>query len=390
MKKFCSIVQSSYPNDRRIRKQCEQLISNGYSVTVICLKGKDQAKYDRINGVRVHRVNLARKRASKMRYLFEYSVFFVSAFIKLNRLYLKNRFDIIQVSNLPDFLVFVTVIQKIRGAKIILDMHEITPEFFVSKYRRNNSSIIVKVLKVLEKVSLKFADEVITINETIRQVFNQRSIPDKSITVIMNTIDESIVSKCSIEKGPNFNIVYHGYLDELYGLDIALKALHEFHKVNNNFRFYIFGYGQQKDYLDLLTHKLGLEDHVTLMGLVSFEDMMKYLELMTIGILPIRKDVFSDLSFSNKLGEYIYFKIPVISSDLKTTQYYFSDEEITYFSSGDPFDCNKQICFAFNNPQLMRNKAEKAFMKYQSIKWSIMSQRYLDLINSQYETERPL
>ena len=73
---------------------------------------------------------------------------------------------------------------------------------------------------------------------------------------------------------------------------------------------------------------------------------------------------------------------PVISSNLNTTQYYFSQDEITYFSAGDPMDLKNKISFAFNNSQIMKTKAEKAFQKYQTIKWSVMAKRYTDLVNS--------
>jgi len=182
----------------------------------------------------------------------------------------------------------------------------------------------------------------------------------------------------------SFNLVYHGHLDAMYGLDIAIEALKEFAKSNGDFKFYIFGDGPHRKYLEILTYKYGLNRHVLLMGRVPYREMMGYLSNMSVGILPIRKDVFTDLSFSNKLGEYIYLKIPVISSNLETTKYYFSEEEITYFYNEDPADLKNRISFAHDNPEIMEGKAEKAFEKYESIKWSVMRKKYLDLVKSLY------
>lgn len=385
MKRFCMIVQSYYPMDTRIRKQCEALLSDGYCVTVICLRHNDEVAYEKIDGVRVHRVNLRKKRGSIIRYLFEYFAFFILSVIKINQLCLKKDFDIIQVSNLPDFLVFSTFIQKIRGSKIILDMHEIMPEFFMSKYRKDERSLTIAGLKLIEKLSLKFVDKVITVNEMIRRVFNQRSIPEKNIAVIMNTIDDSIVQKRPKKNDSSFNLVYHGYLDPMYGLDIAIEALKEFAKSNNDFKFYIFGNGPHRKYLEILTHRYGLNRHVLMIGQVPYKEMMGCLSNMSVGILPLRKDVFTDLSFSTKLGEYIYLKIPVISSNLETVKYYFSEEEITYFYNDDPVDLKNQISFAYDSPQIMEDKAAKAFEKYKLIKWSVMKKKYLDLVKSLYE-----
>jgi glycosyltransferase involved in cell wall biosynthesis len=256
------------------------------------------------------------------------------------------------------------------------------PEFFMSKYKKDENSYIVKGLKLIEKMSLKFADDVITINELARLLFNQRSIPNEKITVVMNTVDDLIVPKKTNINDSSLNFVYHGYLAPMYGLDIAIEAFKLFIKENNIFKFYIFGDGPGKELLENLVAKYGLNNHVFLMGSVPHSKMIHYLSYMDVGILPIRKDIFTDLSFSNKLAEYIYLKIPVISSNLETTKYYFSEEEITYFNSEDPFDLKDQISFAYNNPQIMKEKAAKSIEKYKSIKWSVMKKRYLDLVAS--------
>jgi len=41
----------------------------------------------------------------------------------------KRHYAVIDVNTLPDFLVFAAASAKWMGAKIVLDMHEITPEF---------------------------------------------------------------------------------------------------------------------------------------------------------------------------------------------------------------------------------------------------------------------
>jgi len=183
-KRICSVVQEYFPKDIRIRKQTETLIKNNFSVSVICLRNKWEKKHEVIDGVEIYRLNLSKKRASIFRYILEYFLFFILAFIKLNILDLKKRFNIVQVNNLPDFLVFSTIIQKLKGSKIVLDMHEIMPEFFMSKYNKSYSSFIIKLLKIIEKISLRFSSEVITINEPIKEIFQRRAIPNKEITIV--------------------------------------------------------------------------------------------------------------------------------------------------------------------------------------------------------------
>lgn len=382
--RFVSIVQAYYPYDRRIRKQCETVIDSGFEVSVICLRNNTETAHEIINGIHIYRVNLRKKRGSKIRYLFEYMAFFILAFIKLNILDMKKNFTIIQVSNLPDFLVFSTIIQKIRGAKIVLDMHEIWPEFYISKYNANENVFMVKLLKFIEKISLNYAQEVITINEAIQEIFNRRSIPDKNITIVMNTIDETIIPQnWSFNKSSNeFRFVYHGTLSELYGVEVAIMAMHKFAPKHPDCKFFIFGDGPDTENLKTLVQKLNLQGIINLMGHVPFDKLITMLPSMNVAILPSKKDKFIDLSFSNKLGEYIFLKIPVIISNLESIQYYFNEDQLTYFTHYNSDELTEKMIFSYENYNIMQEKAENAYKKYRSIKWSIMAERYKNLIIS--------
>ena len=156
----------------------------------------------------IYRLNIRKKRGAKFRYIFEYFLFFISAFLKLNILDIQNNYDVIQINNLPDFLVFITIIQKLKGKKVVLDMHEIMPEFFISKYKKSEKSLFIKVLKKIEKLSLNFADEIITVNDPIKEIFSKRDVPNKEIAVVMNTVDNTMIPKFRKLKSDSFNLVY--------------------------------------------------------------------------------------------------------------------------------------------------------------------------------------
>ena len=123
-----------------------------------------------------------------------------------------------------------------------------------------------------------------------------------------------------------------------------------------------------------------MQDQVLLHGAVPFNEMWEKLAEMDLGILACRRDIFTDLSFSNKLAEYVYLKIPVIHSDLTSIQYYFNDDEITYFKAGDTSDLAEKIRYACDNREAIAKKAEAAFLRYSEIEWGTMSRRYLELI----------
>jgi glycosyltransferase involved in cell wall biosynthesis len=115
--------------------------------------------------------------------------------------------------------------------------------------------------------------------------------------------------------------------------------------------------------------------------------MMEALGEMDLGILAARKDAFLNLSFSNKLAEYVCMKVPVVSSDLDTTKYYFSGEQVLYFRSGDVDDLARKIRFAYMNRGSIQKMAESAYERYRSIDWQIMVKRYLKVIEGSADDE---
>jgi hypothetical protein len=76
--------------------------------------------------------------------------------IKLTRLFLQKRYEVIQVHNLPDFLVFCAVFPKIAGARVILDIHDVSPEFFANRAGRALDSWLVRLVIWQRAVVLPF------------------------------------------------------------------------------------------------------------------------------------------------------------------------------------------------------------------------------------------
>jgi len=169
------LVQNHYDMDIRVRRKAEALVAAGYSVDVLALASSpSKPRSYALSGVNVFTVSLGKKRGSLVRYAYEYLAFLLWSFWKLLFLMEKKHYAIIDVNNLPDFLVFTGAYAKLRGAKIVFDMHEITPEFYISKYEIKEGSWLIRLLKVIERASFKFADHVLAINEPIQKLLESR------------------------------------------------------------------------------------------------------------------------------------------------------------------------------------------------------------------------
>src|SRR5439155_16151972 len=135
----------------------------------------------------VRTISLGKKRGSLPRYIFEYAAFFLWAFVRVPLQMRRRQYAVIDVNTLPDFLIFAPVLARLMGARLVLDMHEITPEFYMSKYGIAEHHWMVRLMKWIEKRSIDFADHVITINEPIQELLIGRGLPSSKSTVVMNS-----------------------------------------------------------------------------------------------------------------------------------------------------------------------------------------------------------
>ena len=79
----------------------------------------------------------------------------------------------------------------------------------------------------------------------------------------------------------------------------------------------------------------------------------------------------------------------VIVARLKAIRYYFGEDSVAYFEPNDPKDLAKQMVRMYQNPDLRTQLAARARTEYVPIRWDLMKERYLTLIDRLSGSERP-
>jgi glycosyltransferase involved in cell wall biosynthesis len=387
MRSVCQVVQNVYDIDPRVQRKAEALVAAGYSVDVLALRADGGQKNYCLNGVNVRTLALGKKRGSRARYFFEYAAFFLWTFIRVSLQMLRRRYSVIDINSLPDFLIFAPILARWMGAKLVLDLHEITPEFYMSKFGIAESAWTIRLLTYLEKISVRFADRVITINEPIENLLAGRGLNRSKSTVVMNAVDEARFAACSnsssalASRDPEkFVMMYHGTLTNIYGLDIAIEAFAQAHTEMPGAELWILGSGSEKDALAQLAQARGLSVQVRLVGQVPATEIPDWLGQCDAGILPIRRDVFLDFAFPNKLPEFIIAGKTVIISRLKAIRHYFGEDALAYFEPNDPADLARTMVRIYRDPESRARLAVAARREYEPIRWAVMKQRYLTLV----------
>jgi glycosyltransferase involved in cell wall biosynthesis len=386
-KSVCMPVYSFYPFDPRVRRAAEALIEKGHSVDIICLKEEGDKKTDSFGGVGIHRVSLTHNRGGYLRYIYHYTSFFLQVFFTLNALDRKKKFDVIHVHSIPDFLVFLAIFQKLKGRKIILDLHEVMPEIFAARFNKKMNSFLVKLVSVLEKISCGFAHRVITVNDVRKDVLEYRGVPKEKIVVIMNAPNQKLFVKKDLKDFKNkyqidskFITVYVGGINYERNLEVILKAMAQIKNEIPNIFFIMFGhtYGQGEKYvneLKSLAADLGISKNVYFGGKLPGEDVASYMELADFGVVSYVKNPMTELAMPNKVFEYSMADVPIISCKLKGMHALLGDSAAIYYEAGDHVDLAKKIKWVYHNKDKTKSYVENARKVYKRYNWVIMKSR---------------
>src|SRR6476619_4171063 len=137
------ISHSFYESDNRVMRYAESLANRGDDVEVFALRRSPQsASQETLNGVRVYRIQnrFDKRQQSIFSYLLPVLRFLLTSAWWTTKRHLRRHYDLVHVHNLPDFIVFAALLPKWMGAKIILDIHDIVPEFFSSKFGADDNT----------------------------------------------------------------------------------------------------------------------------------------------------------------------------------------------------------------------------------------------------------
>ncbi len=379
MARVCIVNHSE--GDVRVWKEAKALKGRGYEVDIIGLRGEFENNIEVTDGITIYRLPGIHKRKGLISYLYIYFSFFCLATVKLCSLYFKKKYDFIQINTLPDFLVFVAIIPKYFGAKVILDLHEPTPELFSILFGKNRK-LLLYIIKLIEQISIRYCDCAITVSEQMRNNYIKRGASADKIKVILNVpdleLDQYLDKKGNNDKDHDFSLVCHGAMLKRYGQDVAIKAIRIVKEKIPTIRLNIIGYGDYKSELEKLVSKFELNHNVCFCGFIPFSEMVQIILDSDVGIVPIEKNAYSDLIHTNKMFEYIALNKPVIISRTKAVEDFFgkNDACLKYFESGNEKDLAKCIIELYHNSEMRDEMVKNASKKFESIRWNITKSDY--------------
>ena len=377
---------SFYNYDNRVRRYAETLARRGDQVRVYSLGSEEQVQsgeWETLNGVQIKRLQSRETRESgKWSYAWRLSCFFFRALRELNPRTLPGGCDLLHVHNIPDFLVFAGLRLKLKGTAIILDIHDIVPELYESKFEPGRQSLFAAGLRLLEKWSCRFADHVIIANHIWKKTLLDRSAPASKLTALVNNVDLDLFSrKPRTRTDDRIVLLYPGTLNYHQGLDIAINAMPALVRENPKIELHIYGRGPALLELQEQTAKLGMGEHIRFFKGVPLEEISHLMANADIGIVPKRAEGFGDQAYSTKIMEFMSQGLPVVLSRTRIDSLYFSDSVAAFFESGNPDDFARAVRKILSDPDYRQQLSQRGYAYAQANSWETMKNVYLDVVD---------
>jgi glycosyltransferase involved in cell wall biosynthesis len=382
--RVCMLAYAFYESDTRIMRYAQALARRGDQVDVIALRREGQAPKVVIDGVNILRLQLRQtNNGRKSSYILGSLLFFLRAMACITHRHLRTRYQLIHVHSVPDFLVFAAWLPKLTGTKLILDIHDLLPELYSSKYVTTHDSVSFRLLVLTERVSAAFADHVIAANHLWQEKLKSRSLRNGKCSVLANVPDRAIFCRQGrIRTDKKFIILYPGTLNWHQGLDLGIRAFALIKNEMPEAEFHIYGEGPCQGLLLQLIRELGLQDRVFMKKFIPTHAIARVMENADLGLVPKRKDGFGNEAFSTKIMEFMAMGVPVIVSDTRIDRYYFNDSIVKFFRAGDEHDLARSMLQLIRDPKLRYELAQCATEFVEHNHWDLRKTEYLMLVDS--------
>ncbi len=391
--RVAAITFDWYPHEVRALRLAEAAANAGYEVDVICVSKPNEKRHEIYNGVRVYRIPTHRSSGGSIsKRMLEWCWFLLLSGAVVTWLHLRRRYDVVHVHNMPDFLVFSALFPKLLGAKVILDVQDVSPELMGAKAKNNGRlrRLVIRLATWQEHISTAFAHHVVTTGWLFEELLVKRGVPKEKITSILNSADPSLFPperRCpspfeASEQEKPFIVMYYGTLAKRNGLDTAIRAVVLAHRVVPNLRLDIQGSGDYLPALKQLVVESGASNYVIFTESCTPDKLVDFAIHGDIGIIPYRSDGFANIILPTKAYEFAWMHRAIIASDTPAIRSMFRPESIVLCDPSKPESFAEAIIDLYQNPEKRARMVANAAEDYTPYRWELMATGYQHLLAS--------
>jgi len=353
-KKIVVAVITDLVTDQRVHKVCTYLSEKGADVTVIGRKLRSSSNVPE----RIYKTKRIFCFFSKG--VAQYAEFNIKLLFHL----LFTRGDI-YLSNDLDTLVPGYLTSRLKGKTLVYDSHE----YFTGTPELQHKPIKRRIWKSLENRILPKLRYAYTVNESIADLYRQetgiemkvvRNIPMRSHSPVGNAPKLPGNRKLLIMQGTGIN-PDRGYEEAV----LAMEHL------STDYLLVIIGSGTIWDKLQALVKGKKLEDRVMMIGKVEPEILRGYTRQAHLGLSFDKPDCLNyRFSLPNKIFDYIYAGLPILSSDLPEIKKILTRFDVgTCIREVTPTEIARCIQLAFSDETRLNQMRENPRHAREALTW---------------------
>lgn len=356
-RKILIIVENlPVPFDTRVWQEATTLAREGYTVSVICPKGKGYNKeYEHLDGVHIYRHDLPKEGNGPLGYAREYFSALWHEYRLARKVYKERGFHVIHGCNPPDNIYMVAARFKGKGVDYVFDHHDICPELYEAKFGKT-TGLLYKSQLWLERNTYRHCKFAFVTNESYKKIAIGRGGMEPERVHVLRSGPRLerlriLPPKPAIKRGRKHMVGYLGVIGQQEGIEYLLEAARiiKEEKGRDDIFWGIVGGGPHLDALRRQAADMGLGDIVEFTGRVSDEVMLDYLNTADVCVNPDEYNAMNDKSTMNKVLEYMALGKPIVQFDL-TEGRYSAQEASLYANRNDARDLAEKILSLIDDP----------------------------------------
>ncbi len=364
-----------------VSRNVAELLAHGVQVDLVCTTPRlcFGHRPPQRRGLRVYGIPMRERRSPALWYPIQYSLFFMWALLVVSVLGCRRRYDVVQVDNIPDFLVFAAVVPRLRRMPVVFFLLELMPDMTAARLHLSADDLRVRLVTWLECKATHAADRVITVSDRLRRIMASRGLDPARVMIVPNSHPLDDVPARRPPSTPV--LILPTTLIERYGAQVAIRAVAELRCEWPELVLEILGAGEYRSTLVALTEQLGLQEHVTFTpGFIPWRQAVERVRRATLGIVPIISDGYGDLMLPNKVCEFVFMDIPFACSRLAGIEEHLPPDAVAYFEPGDSSGLAAQIRRLLSHPDEAQQQAKRARLAMAELAWENASGRYLEAL----------
>ena len=350
--KILVVCQFYYPENFTITKIAEHLASVGHDVTVLTGKPNygygyilpeyKNVKFEVINGVKVHRVNLIPRKKSRLSIIHNYLSFWSNSKKWIRNC--KEKYDVVYSMSLSPVTILSAgnLYKKLHKVPHVVHCVDLWPESTLITHAVKKDSIFYKILYKWSKKLYLGADKILIGSPSFKEYFqNVLNIKTDHITFVPQP---SLIESSDIEPynfGDGFNVLYCGNLGIIQLINLIPETMK--HLKETNIKFHVIGMGPKTDELLSLIKEYSLEDKVIYHGPIPAKKAVSYFKGADALYISLKSEGYVGKTLPNKLMMSMAFGKPIIGVLGGDGKAAILEANGGYISSEDPREIAKTI-----------------------------------------------